>query len=371
MPDQIATCLQGCKEDTWGASIQALCKAVKTPIEDQEYTAAEMPHLEQQIQKTLATIRACYSRAAADEASSSKAAAFALKAADDASSSQAEQSSAQSRFIFQQITSLKLFPWTEWKASGQDGIWHYPLDDNLWQGLQTAEISHLTLGEFMSEDFCDRLPDVMFPGYLPDLWKYTPCSPGLQNLRSLTLHFNLIGIGRFFNSDLIKGGMSSLHALSQLTSLSIRANEVHPAGGRTRIHCPAERLLCNLPDSIQSLALHNFRDRWPCFGDLFSRPSLVSLDLTASSFIVPDAQAWTQLQQLHLQDSLVWLTHGQPFHFSSLTVLTMLDLNGCYFGVYSPGQLGNTHHFVYERLQAPTTIVLLDLSTRYIKVTFL
>ena len=55
-----------------------------------------------------------------------------------------------------------------------------------------------------------------------------------------------------------------------------------------------------------------------------------------------DPQAWTQLQQLKLRKSIVWLPDGQVFQFSALTQLTQLDLGSCYFAQYS-GARFRTH----------------------------
>jgi hypothetical protein len=271
----------------------------------------------------------------------------------------------------QQLASLKLSAWAQWKVSIQDGKYIFEqspqLAEDLWQGLQRAQIHNLTLGEFFSDHFCDRLPCMKASQvFLPD----KSSLPGLANLQALTLHLNLFGVQAMFLSSSINGGMHSLHELSQLTSLTLKASEVLPEGGRKKHSVPAEQLLHSLPDSLRTLALHNFRDRWKCFGDLSCRPQLVNLDLTESSCIFPpEAEAWTQLRELHLGDSLVWLMHRQPFQFSALNQLTKLCLVDCFFGVHAPGQHGNTHHYVYQQMQAPTSIVDLDICTKNIKVT--
>ena len=287
-----------------------------------------------------------------------------------ASSSKTHQAS-EVKCSTQQLASLKLSAWSSWKVSIQDGNYifeHSPeLTTGLWLGLQRAQIHNLTLGEFFSDHFCDRLPWLKASQILlPD----KSSLPGLANLQALTLNLNLFGVQAMFLSSSINGGMHSLHELSQLTSLTIKASEVLPEGGRKKHRVPAEQLLHSLPDSLRSLALHNFRDRWKCFGDLSCRPQLVNLDLTESSCIFPpEADAWTQLRELHLGDSLVWLMQGQPFQFSALTQLTKLCLVDCFFGVHAPGQRGNTHHYVYQQMQAPISIVHLDICTKNIKVT--
>jgi len=162
-----------------------------------------------------------------------------------------------------------------------------------------AQIHHLTLGEFFSDHFCDRLPRLKAS---PILQADKSNLPG--NLRALTLNLNLFGVQSMFLPSSTNGGMQGLRALSQLTSLTLKASEVLPEGGRKKHRVPAEQLLHSLPDSLRSLALHNFRDRWKCFGDLSCRPQLVNLDLTESSCIFPpEAEAWTQLRELHLGDS--------------------------------------------------------------------
>ena len=268
----------------------------------------------------------------------------------------------------QQLASLKLSAWSQWKIIIQDGNYifeHSPeLTTGLWQGLMRAQIHHLTLGEFFSDHFCDRLPRLKAS---PILQADKSNLPG--NLRALTLNLNLFGVQSMFLPSSTNGGMQGLRALSQLTSLTLKASEVLPEGGRKKHRVPAEQLLHSFPDSLRTLALHNFRDRWKCFGDLSCRPQLVNLDLTESSCIFPsEAEAWSQLRELHLGDSLVWLMDAQPFQFSALTQLTKLCLTDCFFGVHAPGQLGNTHHYVYQQMQAPTSIVHLDICTKNIKV---
>ncbi len=269
----------------------------------------------------------------------------------------------------QQLASLKLSAWSQWKVSTQDGNYifeHSPeLSTGLWQGLMRAQIHNLTLGEFFSDHFCYRLPRLKAS---PILQADKSNLPG--NLQALTLNLNLFGVQSMFLPSSTNGGMHGLRELSQLTSLTLKASEVVPEGGRKKHRVPAEQLLHSLPDSLTFLALHNFRGRWKCFGDLSCKPQLVNLDLTESSCIFPpEAEAWSQLRELHLGDSLVWLMDGQPFQFSALTQLTKLCLMDCFFGVHAPGQLGNTHHYVYQQMQAPTSIVHLDICTKNIKVT--
>ena len=270
----------------------------------------------------------------------------------------------------QQLASLKLSAWSQWKVSVRYGNYIFErsteLTTGLWQGLQRAQIHDLTLGELFSDQFCDRLPYLKASQILlPDKSRL----PGLANLQALTLNLNLFGVQAMFLSSSNNGGMYSLHELSQLTSLTIKASEVLPEGGRKKHRIPAEQLLHSLPDSLRSLALHDFRDRWKCFGDLSCRPQLVNLDLTESSCIFPpEAEAWSQLRELHLGDSLVWLMNGQPFQFSALNQLTKLCLMDCFFGVHAPGQHGNTHHYMYQQMQAPASIVHLDICTKNIKV---
>ena len=286
-----------------------------------------------------------------------------------ASSSKTQQAS--EKCSSQQLASLKLSAWSQWKVSVRYGNYIFErsteLTTGLWQGLQRAQIDDLTLGELFSDQFCDRLPYLKASQILlPDKSRL----PGLANLQALTLNLNLFGVQAMFLSSSNNGGMYSLHELSQLTSLTIKASEVLPEGGRKKHRIPAEQLLHSLPDSLRSLALHNFRDRWKCFGDLSCRPQLVNLDLTESSCIFPpEAEAWSQLRELHLGDSLVWLMNGQPFQFSALNQLTKLCLVDCFFGVHAPGQHGNTHHYMYQQMQAPTSIVHLDICTKNIKVT--
>ncbi|KAA6417867.1 MAG: hypothetical protein FRX49_12165 [Trebouxia sp. A1-2] len=239
-----------------------------------------------------------------------------------ASSSKTQQVS-EVKCSTQQLASLKLSAWSKWMVSIQDGtaiFRHSPeLTTGLWQGLQRAQIHSLTLGEFFSDHFCDRLAYMKASQVLlPD----KSSLPGLANLQALTLNLNLFGVQDMFRPSSINGGMHSLHELSQLTSLTLK----------------------------------------------LARPQLVNLDLTKSSCIFPpEAEAWSQLRKLHLDDSLVWLMNGQPFQFSALNQLTKLCLVDCSFGVHAPGQHGNTHHHVYHQMQAPISIVHLDICTKNVK----
>lgn len=288
-----------------------------------------------------------------------------------ATPSQPQKASAEVRYLTQQLSSLKLFTWSNLKVfAAEHGQYDLYRDNSLraplWYGLQTAQISHLTLGEFLSHTFCETLPCVQErTALLPDKTRLS----GLANLQSLTLHLNMFGEQAMFQLGKNKGGMYSLQQLSQLTSLALKASEVMPSGGRHKQTVPAEKFLRCLPNSIVSLALHNFRDRWRCFEDLSCKPNLINLDLALSSCILPsEASAWTQLHQLQLAGSNAWLVNGQPFQFSALTRLTELGLERCCFGVYSPRQLGNTHQYVYEHMQAPSSAVHLNICTRNIRV---
>ena len=288
-----------------------------------------------------------------------------------ATPSQPQKALAEVRYLTQQLSSLKLFIWSNLKVCAENGQYDLYRDGSslrtaLWYGLQTAQISHLTLGEFLSICFCEKLPFIQErTPRLPDKTRLS----GLANLQSLTLHLNMFEQQEMFQLGKSTGGMYSLHQLSQLTSLTLKVSEVMPSGGRHKQTVPAEKFLRCLPNSIISLALHNFRDRWRCFEDLSCKPNLINLDLALSSCILPsEASAWAQLRQLKLAGSNAWLVNGQPFQFSALTRLTELGLERCCFGVYSPRQLGNTHQYVYEPMQAPSSIVHLNICTRNIRV---
>ena len=261
----------------------------------------------------------------------------------------------------QHISSLKLNMWLDFK--GLQDILDKLAESfsTLWAGLGIAHISELTLGEFLSNIFCHVCPRML------SLPSFTTAS-GLRNLQSLTLHLNTHCLHDIFCPDAF---LASLRMLTVLKSFTLMASEVDVTGERKKQQVPADRLLTSLPDSIQSLCLENFRGRWQGFGDLSSRPGLVRLDLSQSSCIFPaDPQAWIQLQQLKLRKSIVWLPDGQVFQFSALTQLTRLDLGSCFFAQYSRGQIQNTHQCVYRQMQAPPSIVSLDLCTRGISVSF-
>ena len=266
-----------------------------------------------------------------------------------------------SQEVVQHISSLKLHIWMD--VNHLNDILTELTDSfmTLWGGMQVAHISELTLGEFVSHAFCHISPSLLV------LHSSSP-SLGLTHLQSLTLHFNIYGMHDMFRP---KGCLAVLRLLTVLKSLIIKASEVDVNGERKKQQVPADLLLTSLPASIQSLSLHNFRDRWQGFGDLSGKPGLVSLDLTQSSCIFPkDPRDWTQLHQLKLNNSVVWLQQGQPFLFNALTQLTQLDLGDCYFATVSPGQIGNTHHHVYRNLQVPSSIASLNLCTRSIQVSF-
>ena len=226
----------------------------------------------------------------------------------------------------------------------------------LWSGLKVAKVSSLTLGEWASLKVCERSTCNFGPNsgdFFLKLW----------HVKSLTLHLTDYAV------TLLGVKHPMLRWPPALTSLTLKASEVGSDGGRRKLSVPLRRLLPVLPITLQSLSLHNFRHRWECFNVLSRLPRLVTLDLTLSSCIFPqDSGAWTQLQQLTLSHSAVWLQHGQPFQFSELTQLTKLEVEHCSFANFSPRQHGNTHQYVYRQLQAPTSIVHLNLSSKSIQV---
>lgn len=257
------------------------------------------------------------------------------------------------------ITTLNLSCWVNWLV--QPTEYKTVLEKDLvlrntfWEALGSAQVQELTLGELSSDDFISIVP------YLTS----TPSSESFSYrlLQSLTLHLSSLIVG-----DLFRHTKEVFANLQSLTSLTLRASEMLPSGQRKKHSIPADELQACTPTTLQSLTLHNFRDRWKCFQSLASMPSLVTLDLSQSSVILPEASAWTQLHSLKLEESLVWLAHELPFDFQALTQLTKLDLTLCHFGVHRPGVLGNTQSYRYKSFQAPTSIVELDISTRGIKV---
>lgn len=257
--------------------------------------------------------------------------------------------------VVQHISSLKLYIWLDLNRLVDI---HRETTQTLLAAIKSAHIAELTLGEFLSNVFCHL-------GYLMFL---PPIPHASSTLQSLTLHLDAYGSQDMFHDSCL--GVLSL--LTKLKSLTLKACENDMVNNvRTKQQVPAALLLTSLPASIQALSLQNFRSRWQAFGDLSSRPHLVSLDLTQSSCIFPaDPQAWTQLRHLTLRGSAVWLQQGQPFLFSALTQLTQLDLKGCSFASFAPGQVGNTHQYLYRQLQVPTSMVSLNLSTKSIQVSF-
>ena len=250
------------------------------------------------------------------------------------------------------ISSLELHEWQHDLFASSDNAGALTKSrEILWTGLGTANISSLTLGEWPSLFFCKGKGNP---------WDFTcpmrGSTPTLFCLRSLTLHLNEFAL----NDDLpsqYEGGLGVLNMLTQLSSLTLKASEVCVDGSRKKLKVVADLLLNSLPACIQSVALHNFRDRWVCFKDLSQKPALVNLDLTQSACLLPrDSASWTQLQQLTLSNSALWLEQGQPFHFNSLTQLTGLDLEDCSFANFAPRQIGNTHQYVYRQFQAPTSL---------------
>ena len=263
--------------------------------------------------------------------------------------------------VVQHISSLKLNIWLDF-GNLPDILAELTLSFmRLWAGLRVAHISELTLGEFLSNVFCHVSSGML------SMPRFSVAS-GLHNLQSLTLHLNAYCMHDIFRPD---GCLAGLSMLTVLKSFTLKASEVDVTGERKKQQVPADRLLTSLPDSLQSLTLENFRDRWQGFGDLSDKPRLVSLDLTQSSCIFPtDTQAWMQLQHLKLRKAIVWLQEGQVFLFRELTQLTQLDLQDCYFASLSRGQIHNTHHCVYRQIQVPPSIVSLNLNTRSIRVSF-
>lgn len=273
---------------------------------------------------------------------------------------------------FRQITSLKLLVWAEWQMNqGYDG-WEmdmtWELSIKFWDALQTARVQQLILGEFPSDDFVKQLHALKVPiaNLNPDIL----LAPSLMFVEALTLHLTWHSVQTLFWTN-GEGSVSGLRDLSRLTSLTLAASEVHPNlhnGERKRHAVPADRLLHSLPDMLCMLRLHNFRERWTCFQDLSSKPSLIKLDLSGSNFIFPESYNWAQLHSLTLRDSVVWAVQQTPIEFHALTRLTSLEMPACQFNVYTWGGLGNTHDYKISRLQAPTSIVKLDINTRCITV---
>ena len=269
----------------------------------------------------------------------------------------------QQHFLVQHISCLKLFAWTNFSFDSVGGTPAFSRDmqlgDSLWRGMQTANISSLVLGEFFSEDFITKLPFIHTP-YLPRISGIV----GLQGLQSLTLHLNLWGVYNLFQSGSSNAGnVGCLQVLHQLTSVTLIASEVAPNGPPRKHSIPADRLLHSLPYSIQSVSLCNFRQRWKAFHGLSCRPKLVDLDLSSSACILPPPKAWSQLQQLKLTDSLVWLEPNQPFQFCLLPQLSVLDLNRCAFR-----QTDRPHNLAHQHIQAPGSIASLNLLTKCVKV---
>lgn len=255
--------------------------------------------------------------------------------------------------VVQHISSLKLYIWLDLNRLVDI---HRETTQTLLAAIRIAHIAELTLGEFLSNVFC----------YLGSLMFLPPTPHASSTLQSLTLYLDVYGSQEMFRDSCLGG----LKLLTKLKSLALTACDMVNYS-RMKQQVPAALLLTSLPASIQSLSLQNFRGRWQAFGDLSSRPHLVSLDLTHSSCIFPtDPQGWTQLQHLKLRGSAVWLQQGQPFLFSTLTQLTQLDLKGCTFASFAPGQVGNTHQYLYRQLQVPTSMVSLTLSTRSVQVSF-
>ena len=268
-----------------------------------------------------------------------------------------------------QISSLTLSVWACWRISFsiyepdqvviEKGT---ELSHEFWHALQTARVQRLTLGEFPSEDFIKNMHYIVVPSSAP----WGVMAPSLRRLEALTLHLNCFSIGHLFH--VTEGSMYAFGDLRMLTSLTLRASEVLPYGDRQKYSIPADRLLHSLPSTLRTLSLLNFRDRWDAFQDLSIKPSLVNLDLSESCFFLPEASAWTQVSSLTLKRSVAWLRHETPFDFHALTQLTSLQMPGCVFGVHQPRMLGNPHNYKYNRLQAPTSIVHLNIDTRSVKV---
>lgn len=261
------------------------------------------------------------------------------------------------------ISSLELHEWQQdIFANMRDAVTLTKGRKALWTGLGIAKISNLTLGEWPSLFFCKGY------NHLDFTCPQTGHTPTLFCLRSLTLHLNEFALNDVLPSE-HHGSLSVLSMLSQLTSLTLKGSEVRANGSRKKLKLSADLLLNSLPPCIQSVAIHNFRDRWVCFKDLSQKPRLVTLDLTESACLLPqDSANWTQLQQLTLTSTALWLEQGQPFWFNSLTKLTELDLKDCSFANFSPGQIGNTQQYVYHQFQAPSSIVSLNLLTKSVQV---
>lgn len=262
--------------------------------------------------------------------------------------------------IVQRINSLELQIWMAFPP--EELLTHEEALMKLWLGLMTAHISKLSLGEWASLLFCRHLHSL--ESSHPHAYRFAHV-----NLQLLTLNLNICILSDLSSPE-DHSCLPVLTHLTRLTSLTLHASEVHPGGGRL-MQAPSVYAVFNkLPANLTSLALHNFRNRWQMLStDLSSKPSLVKLDLTRSCCLFPeDSDPWTQLHQLKLRSSVVWLRNAQPFQFSRLTQLTQLDLGGCQFANFSPGQIGNTHHYVYHQLQAPTSIVSLNLATKSVQV---
>lgn len=172
-----------------------------------------------------------------------------------ASSSKTQQVS-EVKCSTQQLASLKLSAWSKWMVSIQDGtaiFRHSPeLTTGLWQGLQRAQIHSLTLGEFFSDHFCDRLAYMKASQVLlPD----KSSLPGLANLQALTLNLNLFGVQDMFRPSSINGGMHSLHELSQLTSLTLKLARFCQKAAETNTAC----LLSSCCTVSRTAS-----DPWPC-----------------------------------------------------------------------------------------------------------
>ena len=267
------------------------------------------------------------------------------------------------QFYVQHIRHLKLTAWTNFSFDNVDNCLAHTRDmqlaENLWRGMQTACICNLELGEFFSEDFVLKLPYINTP-HLPSI----PGAPGLQSLQILTLHLNMWGVYRVCNSGSDSDRcMSSLGVLYQLTSLTLTASEISPGGGIVKHIVPADTLLQSLPVDIRSLTLQGFRLRWKAFHGLSYRPKLVNLNLSGSAFILPAERDWSQLQRLIMADSLIWLEQNQPFQFSLLAQLTVLDLTNCSFR-----HMDRPQSYALQRIQAPTSIKSLDLLSKSIQV---
>ena len=273
------------------------------------------------------------------------------------------------KYCLRQVNSLNLSVWVTWRLNIEDN--EYIIDKDLemshrfWKAMQTARVQHLTLGEFPSDDFVRQMHVLTVPSVIAPPGSIM--APSLRHLEALTLHLNCYSITDLFYAH-DEGAMYAFQDLYQLTSLTLKASEMLPGGQRVKHGVPGKRLLPCLPSTLRTLSLHNFRARWDPFQDLSTKPSLVHLDLSESSFMLPDTSAWTQLHSLTLKDSLAWLENAAPFHFHALTQLTRLELPGCLFGLCMPGMLGNTHQHKISRFQAPTSIVKLDINTKAIKV---